>query len=41
MYVCFCSKSVYYSMSEEPDVLGSQAGDLHPYSDGECSPNER
>ncbi|KAK3574854.1 hypothetical protein QTP86_018320 [Hemibagrus guttatus] len=34
------SKSVYYSLSEEPDMLGSQAGDLHPYSDGECSPYE-
>lgn len=43
MYVCFCSKSVYYSLSEEPgeDMLGAQARDLHPYSDGEFSPNER
>ncbi|XP_058259454.1 zgc:123305 [Hemibagrus wyckioides] len=38
--VFMASKSVYYSLSEEPDVLGYQAGNLHPYSDGECSPNE-
>ncbi|XP_017335393.1 zgc:123305 isoform X2 [Ictalurus punctatus] len=36
------SKSVYYSLSEEPgeDVLGAHARDLHPYSDVECSPND-
>ncbi|XP_062853452.1 zgc:123305 [Trichomycterus rosablanca] len=36
------SKSVYYSLSEEPseDVCGTQTRDLHPHSDGECSPNE-
>ncbi|KAK2857947.1 hypothetical protein Q7C36_005866 [Tachysurus vachellii] len=40
--VFMASKSVYYSLSEEPgeDALGPQAGDLHPYSDGECSPHE-
>lgn len=43
VFVCFSSKSVYYSLSEEPveDVLGAQTRDLHPYSDGECSPNDR
>lgn len=41
--MCFSSRSVYYSMSEEPgeDVFGAQARDLHPYSDGEYTPNER
>ncbi|KAF5909332.1 phosphatidate phosphatase LPIN2-like isoform X2, partial [Clarias magur] len=40
--VIMASKSVYYSLSEEPDedVLGSHSRDLHPYSEGECSPNE-
>ncbi|XP_048858436.1 phosphatidate phosphatase LPIN2-like [Brienomyrus brachyistius] len=34
------SKSVYYSLSEEPqDVMGnSQSRELYPYSDGECAP---
>lgn len=41
--VFMASKSVYYSMSEEPDedLLGSHTRDLHPYSDVECSPDER
>uniref|UniRef100_A0A4W4HSM0 Zgc:123305 n=1 Tax=Electrophorus electricus TaxID=8005 RepID=A0A4W4HSM0_ELEEL len=36
------SKSVYYSLSEEPseDLTGTQTKDLHPHSDGECSPTE-
>ncbi|KAF7711600.1 zgc:123305 [Silurus meridionalis] len=36
------SKSVYYSLSEEPveDVMGAQAKELHPYSDGEGSNND-
>ncbi|XP_072539222.1 phosphatidate phosphatase LPIN3 [Salminus brasiliensis] len=36
------SKSVYYSLSEEPseDLPGGQTRELHPHSDGECSPNE-
>uniref|UniRef100_UPI0037E713EC phosphatidate phosphatase LPIN2 isoform X1 n=2 Tax=Semicossyphus pulcher TaxID=241346 RepID=UPI0037E713EC len=36
------SKSVYYSLSEEPDeVLGAtQTRDTHPHSDGEQSPTE-
>ncbi|TVK90513.1 Phosphatidate phosphatase LPIN2 [Bagarius yarrelli] len=40
--VFVASKSVYYSMSEEPDedVRGSQAKDLHSYSDVEGSPDE-
>ncbi|KAM9482476.1 phosphatidate phosphatase LPIN2 isoform 1-T2 [Clarias gariepinus] len=40
--VIMASKSVYYSLSEEPgeDVLGSHSRDLHPFSEGECSPNE-
>uniref|UniRef100_A0A4W4HJW2 phosphatidate phosphatase n=1 Tax=Electrophorus electricus TaxID=8005 RepID=A0A4W4HJW2_ELEEL len=35
-------KSVYYSLSEEPseDLTGTQTKDLHPHSDGECSPTE-
>uniref|UniRef100_A0A8B9LIV2 Zgc:123305 n=1 Tax=Astyanax mexicanus TaxID=7994 RepID=A0A8B9LIV2_ASTMX len=36
------SKSVYYSLSEEPsdDLNGGPTIELHPHSDGECSPNE-
>ncbi|KAI4883059.1 hypothetical protein NFI96_029351 [Prochilodus magdalenae] len=36
------SKSVYYSLSEEPseELTGGQTRELHPHSDGECSPNE-
>ncbi|XP_066519939.1 zgc:123305 [Hoplias malabaricus] len=36
------SKSVYYSISEEPgeEQTGAQLRELHPHSDGECSPNE-
>ncbi|XP_076870426.1 phosphatidate phosphatase LPIN3 isoform X2 [Brachyhypopomus gauderio] len=36
------SKSVYYSLSEEPseDLTCSQTKDLHPHSDQECSPVE-
>ncbi|XP_030632401.1 phosphatidate phosphatase LPIN2 [Chanos chanos] len=35
-------KSVYYSLSEEPfeELPANQARDVHPHSDGECSPNE-
>uniref|UniRef100_A0AAY4ETM5 LNS2/PITP domain-containing protein n=1 Tax=Denticeps clupeoides TaxID=299321 RepID=A0AAY4ETM5_9TELE len=36
------SRSVYYSLSEEPyeEVPSSQLTEVHPHSDGECSPNE-
>ncbi|CAG12378.1 unnamed protein product, partial [Tetraodon nigroviridis] len=36
------SKSVYYSLSEEPfeDVEATQSRDTHPHSDGEHSPTE-
>ncbi|KAF4111808.1 hypothetical protein G5714_006603 [Onychostoma macrolepis] len=36
------SKSVYYSLSEEPfeESSGAQSRDVHPHSDGECSVNE-
>lgn len=42
--VCVCvSKSVYYSLSEEPfeDLEATQSRDTHPHSDGEQSPTER
>lgn len=37
------SKSVYYSLSEEPfeDFEAKQSRDTHPHSDGEQSPTER
>lgn len=37
------SKSVYYSLSEEPfeEPSGAQSRDVHPHSDGECPVNER
>lgn len=37
------SKSVYFSLSEEPceELSGAQSRDIHPHSDGECSVNER
>ncbi|XP_043098441.1 zgc:123305 [Puntigrus tetrazona] len=36
------SKSVYYSLSEEPyeEPPGAPSRDVHPHSDGECSVNE-
>uniref|UniRef100_A0A8C1UPE4 Zgc:123305 n=1 Tax=Cyprinus carpio TaxID=7962 RepID=A0A8C1UPE4_CYPCA len=36
------SKSVYYSLTEEPyeEPSGAQSRDVHPHSDGECSVNE-
>ncbi|KAK9973098.1 hypothetical protein ABG768_023845 [Culter alburnus] len=36
------SKSIYFSMSEEPceEPPGAQSRDVHPHSDGECSINE-
>uniref|UniRef100_A0A8C1WIG0 Zgc:123305 n=1 Tax=Cyprinus carpio TaxID=7962 RepID=A0A8C1WIG0_CYPCA len=36
------SKSVYYSLSEEPfeEPSGAQNRDVHPHSDGECPVNE-
>uniref|UniRef100_A0A8C1HGU5 phosphatidate phosphatase n=1 Tax=Cyprinus carpio carpio TaxID=630221 RepID=A0A8C1HGU5_CYPCA len=36
------SKSVYYSLSEEPfeEPSGAQSRDVHPHSDGECPVNE-
>ncbi|XP_059416985.1 phosphatidate phosphatase LPIN2-like [Carassius carassius] len=36
------SKSVYYSLSEEPleEASGAQIRDVHPHSDGECPVNE-
>lgn len=44
VFVLLCvSKSVYYSMSEEPleDLEALQSRDAHPHSDGEQSPTER
>lgn len=37
------SKSIYFSMSEEPceEPSGAQSRDVHPHSDGEFSINER
>lgn len=39
----FWSKSVYYSLSEEPneELEATQTRDTHPHSDGEQSPTER
>ncbi|XP_016123622.1 phosphatidate phosphatase LPIN2-like [Sinocyclocheilus grahami] len=36
------SKSVYYSLTEEPyeEPSGAQSRDVHPHSEGECSVNE-
>ncbi|XP_052415441.1 phosphatidate phosphatase LPIN3 [Carassius gibelio] len=36
------SKSVYYSLTEEPyeEASGAQIRDVHPHSDGDCSVNE-
>lgn len=34
------SKSIYYSLSEEPYEEASGAREVHPHSDGECSLNE-
>lgn len=42
--LCFCkSKSVYYSLSEEPveEVGATQTRDTHPHSEGEQSPSEK
>lgn len=39
----YVSKSVYFSLSEEPfeDFEATETRDTHPFSDGEQSPTER
>uniref|UniRef100_A0A667XV65 phosphatidate phosphatase n=1 Tax=Myripristis murdjan TaxID=586833 RepID=A0A667XV65_9TELE len=42
IFFVFNSKSVYYSLSEEPyeELMATQTRDTHPHSDGEWSPSE-